>query len=562
MSARAGASDKRPQRRRAARLWALEADRWRSFEDAQREADTMFAQYQLSQLLASGGDLSALATAVLDELLRACDASAGALWLSAPGEPELELVASVREHVSGTGRQGGHRRLRPVLPRVFADAGAATAWCRRHGWQGVALEERRDLGERGFEQALVGFVALGAPAGSALTPEHARFLALVRHELAMAFRAAQLREALASERSLLSAILDGASEAIIAVDATRQVVRLNQAALSLLHDAEAQPQGATCREYLGCGPDEHAQDGRLRCGQTCPFEDVLRGAAPITNREHSIIGRDDVEVPVVGSYARMSGPDAGAVAVLRDLRAARAIDELKSSFVAAVSHELRTPLALIRGYVESVLHLELEPEAQRRFIVRIGQAADRLSELVGEILDTAHLESDRLALRRERVELAEVVGSLTADLAELPGTPPVAVDVPADLPRVDADPARLTQVLANLVANAAKYGGGKDARITVRARHSGRTVVVTVEDLGAGIAADERAHVFERFYRGGRVRQTSTPGSGLGLYVCQRLVEAHGGHIWLDDPPVGTSVSFSLPVAAIGGRRRTAAGAR
>ena len=241
----------------------------------------------------------------------------------------------------------------------------------------------------------------------------------------------------------------------------------------------------------------------------------------------------------------------------RDLRAARAVDELKSSFVAAVSHELRTPLALIRGYVESVLHLELEPEAQRRFIVRIGQAADRLGELVGEILDTAHLESDRLALRRERIALAEVVGSLTADLAELPGTPPVAIDVPADLPSVDADPARITQVLSNLVANAAKYGGGQEARITVRARHSGRTVVVTVEDLGSGIAADERAHVFERFYRGGRVRQTSTPGSGLGLYVCQRLVEAHGGRIWLDDPPVGTSISFSLPVAATGGRRRT-----
>ncbi len=561
-----------PDRRRdGARLAALEADRWRSFEDAQREADTMFAQYQLSQLLASGGSVAELSAAVLDELLRHDEAQAGALWLTPPGGGLLTMVAVVPGpgaavsgpgvSSSGPGASGPRAPSAAVpetgkaeVPRQLEDVAAATSWCRGAGWAGVPLEESRDTGD-GFEQRTVGFVALQRDAAHDRSVP-LRFLPRVRHELAIAFRAAQLRETLAHERSLLAAILDGATDAIVAVDEKRRVVRLNRAALALL-DASPETAPTPCHELLGCDrPRPNGANPQLRCGTRCPFEEVLAGAPPIVGREQTVMGRNGEEIPVVASYAPMSGSDAGAVAVLHDLRGARALDELRSSFVAAVSHDLRTPLALITAYVDTLLGLELDAPQRRRAIEGIGKAAARLAALVDEILDVAHLESNRIALRRQPTSLAAIVSRVTAEFADAPGIPPIEVALPADLPPVDVDADRIAQVLDNLVTNAAKYGG-TSAPITIRAAQQERYVVVSVEDEGVGIAPAERDQVFERFYRGRRAREASVPGSGLGLYVCRRLVEAHGGEIWVDDRPHGTAIAFTLPVAVSSRSRRS-----
>jgi signal transduction histidine kinase len=113
---------------------------------------------------------------------------------------------------------------------------------------------------------------------------------------------------------------------------------------------------------------------------------------------------------------------------------------------------------------------------------------------------------------------------------------------------VDVDARRIRQVLANLAANTQKYAG-PDASITIRARHlPPDSVVVTFADDGEGIDPGEKAQVFDRFFRGGRMRESRIPGSGLGLYVCRRLVEAHGGWIRLDTTRRGMSISFRLPV--------------
>ncbi len=564
------------RRASVARLAALEADRWRSFDDAQREADTMFAQYQLSQLLASGAGVAELSAAVLDELLRHDEAPAGALWLTPPGGGALALMAATGPGAPADGSPAGdltapgtaERPATPAedpaapgaaeLPATFADAAAATDWCHGAGWSGVPLEESRDTGDA-FEVRTVGFVAL-RPYHAAGRGEPLRFLPRVRHELAIAFRAAQLRETLTRERSLLSAILDGATDAIVAVDGQRMVVRLNQAALALL-DVPPESVPAPCRDLLGCEPGAAAEHGgRPRCGVRCPFEEVLAGGSPIVGREQAVLGRNGEEVPVVVSYARMTGPDAGAVAVMHDLRAARALDELRSSFVAAVSHDLRTPLALITAYVDTLLGLDLDEETRRRSVEGIGKAAERLTSLVNEIVDVAHLESDRIALRREPASLSAIVSRVTAEFGDAPGMPAIEVSMPPDLPPVDVDADRIAQVLDNLVANAAKYGGAV-APITIRACRRDGGVVVSVEDQGDGIEPSERDRVFERFYRGRQVRGGSAPGSGLGLYVCRRLVEAHGGSIWVDDREHGTSISFTLPLAtSVRGRRARGAG--
>jgi signal transduction histidine kinase len=523
-----------------ARVASLEDERRRTFDEAQREADAMFAQYQLSQLLASGDDLAKLAPAVLEEIARTSGAADAALWLAAPGRRTLYRIASLGPVDDGSGRTPDDGA---DLPASFADSASAGRWAARAGWFGVPLEESRALGVGGAGRVALGYLAVRPPPGQVLDVRHARYLGLVRRELALAFRAAQLRGALVHERATLAAILDGASDAIIAVDAGGRITRLNGAAARLVGAAEREGIGATCEAFLGCLPEAGGTRG---CGRTCPFQEVLAHGRPLV-REQLVGGADGIPIPVAASYARMTGAPSGAVAVLRDLRVTRALDALKSSFVATISHELRTPLALISGHSQSLLHLGLDAPTSRHHLERIGDAVDRLSALVDEVIDVSRLESDQLQLDRAPTDLAGLLQAFVAEQAELAGAPPVTLDVP-QLPKVDVDARRIRQVLANLAANTQKYAG-PGASITIRARHlPPDSVVVTFADDGEGIDPRETPHVFDRFFRGERMRESRIPGSGLGLYVCRRLVEAHGGWIRLDATRRGMSVSFRLPV--------------
>ena len=541
-----------------ARIRELEVERRRVFEDAQREADAVFAQYQLSQLLAAGGRVDEIAAAVLAEVARASGAGGAALWLADPGDSALALVATFPGDSDGPVGRGW-----VAVPGHFADTASAARWAAAGGWSGITLPEGRAVGGEepgGGGTGAVGYLAVRADDAVPLGTDHVRYLATVRLELAVTLRAAQLRASLARERATLAAILDGATDAIVAVDAGRRVVRLNAAAAALVGTPALVGTGMRCSEFLGCRatlPDGAA--GRveprpphaagLLCGANCPFEEVLDTGHPIVGREIDVRHRDGTAIPVAASVSRMPVPGGGAVGVLRDLRASRSLDEAKTSFVAAVSHELRTPLALIDGYTQSLLHLNPDAATARRHLDRIAGATERLRALVDDIIDVSQLETHALALRRSPVALDGLLHALVAERAEVLGARPVRVEVPRGLPRVDVDATRIRQVVGNLVQNAEKHAG-RTAAIEIRARRlDPGTIVMTVTDDGLGIAAEDRDHVFERFYRGGLARDGQVPGSGLGLYLCRRIVEAHGGWIRLDATTRGTSISVGLPVA-------------
>jgi signal transduction histidine kinase len=544
-----------------ARLAHLLEDRQRIFEEAQREADAVFAEYQLSQLLAMGGSAEGMARAVVAELARDANAQRGALWLTDNEVGPLRLVAAYPESpetVPGAAND--------LPPGRFAHAGAALAWCRRHRWYPVTLDERVEEAEHGLSQRTVGLVALWCPAGQ-LPSSGIEFLQRVRHELALAFRGAQWRDALVHERALVSAILDGASDAIVAVDRQRCVIRINPAARGFLGDPGP---AARCDEFLGCRIADQPRGettppgGPLRCGSRCPFEQVLASGSPVVDHWQTLIGRDGTAVPVAASYARMAPPASGAVAVFRDLRGQLALEELRSSFVAAVSHDLRTPLALISGAVESLLNLDLDPPTRRRLLEQVARAAGRLVRLADEMLDLTRVDSGRLHLQREPTELRDLVRETCREFPPSDGLPDLLVELPDVLPPVLVDRARIGHVLVNLLDNAYRYGAVEGGRIVIGARRRGAWVEVSVRDDGPGIDPGERALVFERYYRGRQARTRGLSGTGLGLYLARRIVEAHGGRLWLKAVPKGAAVAFTVPVAseARGGAGRLRTGRR
>lgn len=517
-----------------ARVAALEAESRRAFGEAQREADALFAQYQLSQLIASGGTTAELAAAVLLELGRLAGADGGAVWLGGSEGGDLVLAATSGELTEP--------------PARVPDVAAIRAWAAdRPDLQLVVVTD---------DPAPVA-VVLRPPPERTLDEDGVRVAQLVRHELAVAFAGARLREALERESGELAAIVDGATDLIVQVDEAGRVVRLNPAGEQLLGQPAAVALGRPCGEVLGC---EAAGGHRLA---DCPLAATIRTGQPIGYLETAVKGPAG-PIAVAGGYSVNASSPGGtrATAILRDVTAARALDQLREGFVATVSHELRTPIALVRGYAETLLHLELEADQQRTYVERIHGLTSRLGDLVTQILDITHLDADPLILERAPIAFSALVARLRGDLALSGADARLVVELSPDLPPIEVDGGRIGRVLENLVGNALKYAPD-GSPITLGAEVDREWLVAHVDDEGIGIPEEDRPLVTEPFHRAWNVRESRIAGTGLGLYICRRLVEAHGGTLAVLDRPdgrPGTRVSFRLPLLPDRRRRGAPAG--
>jgi len=227
------------------------------------------------------------------------------------------------------------------------------------------------------------------------------------------------------------------------------------------------------------------------------------------------------------------------------------LEELRRNMVADVAHELRTPLTNVRGYLEAIRDGVVEPEP--RVIDSLYEEAMLLNHLVDDLQELSLVEAGKLHLVRQPLAPADLVDRAVEAFVPRAEAKDVTlqVEVPEDLPLVDVDAQRIGQVLRNLLENGLIHTpAGGQVGVTGRLASGGRWVEITVWDTGAGIAAIDLPHVFERFYRADRSRSRATGGAGLGLAIARQLVEAHGGRIGVESE-VGraTRFTFTLPVA-------------
>ncbi|MGH9185782.1 MAG: sensor histidine kinase, partial [Acidimicrobiales bacterium] len=213
--------------------------------------------------------------------------------------------------------------------------------------------------------------------------------------------------------------------------------------------------------------------------------------------------------------------------------------------VSTVSHELRSPLTSVKGYTSLLLNRwdRLSDDQKRMMLQQIHDDADRVTRLIGELLDISRLETGQLVLRRQLVDLVELSGRVLDKLTVVyPGLAGELVP-DADVPKVWADPDKVEQVLTNLIENAAKYASPTGLRVSFAA--SDGEVAVAVEDRGDGIPTADLPHVFRKFFR----RDHGKPsGTGLGLWISRGLVEAHGGRLSASSVEGhGSTFRFTLP---------------
>lgn len=260
------------------------------------------------------------------------------------------------------------------------------------------------------------------------------------------------------------------------------------------------------------------------------------------------LSRESLEA--IGSLVAISIERANTVDKLARSEAARESDRLRSMLLDSVTHEFRTPLTAIKASAETLLSdMELDKPQQKDLLIVINQESDRLNRLIGEAAEVSQLDSQQLQPDIETHQIREAIDAAIETCRQTIANHPLEVTIPQDLPTVRIDVARITEVITQLLENAAKYSpSGTPIHITAESRNS--ELVTSVADHGPGIDEVEQQMIFEKFYRG-RDQRMIIQGTGMGLAIARSIVELHGGKIAVTSQlGRGSVFYFSLPVAS------------
>ncbi|CEP66690.1 Signal transduction histidine kinase, core [Moorella glycerini] len=348
---------------------------------------------------------------------------------------------------------------------------------------------------------------------------------------------------MAEERNKMQAILASMSDALLTVDQVGRVMLLNPAAEAMFGKKGTEVEHKYLLEVIRNHEVDKLVKEILSSGMPLEIETRL---FPTTNQLFKIYG-----APILSAQKRV----VGAALTIRDITNIRRLEQMRTEFVANVSHELRTPLTSIRGFVETLLEGALEdPEVSRRFLGIINKEAQRLQQLIEDLLALSRLENQPQRVRPGRAKLIPTLEGVLATVNPLAREKGVnlEVEIPEGLPSLAIGENYLSQVLLNLIDNSIKYtpAGG---RVTVRAGLENDGIQVEVEDTGIGIPAESLPRVFERFYRVDKARSREMGGTGLGLAIVKHIVEAHDGNVGVTSQPgQGSRFFFTLPVVTEG----------
>lgn len=353
---------------------------------------------------------------------------------------------------------------------------------------------------------------------------------------------------ISTEKNKVEAMINHMNDGVIALDGKGRLIHINPAARDLLNrfSHQAPPLGRSGFILLKklAGPEM--------------LHRFMRGRAPLMLE----IAREEPAVTfkmTLAPFREEGERPAGTLVVFHDITAEKDLVRKQQEFVADVSHELRTPLTAIKSYVETLLEgAASDPVVSSRFLNVLKRETDRMVDLVRDLLELSRLDYSQVELHKTEVDL----GALVADAVEQSqqkegaGERAVEIAIPPGLPRAWIDRDKIMRVLLNLLQNALKYSS-PDAGIVISVSAGGEEggLKLLVEDKGPGIPEEDLGRIFERFYRVEKTRSRDYGGTGLGLPIARKIVEAHGGRIRLESKAgEGTRVWFTIPAAVEGGR--------
>lgn len=349
---------------------------------------------------------------------------------------------------------------------------------------------------------------------------------------------------MSSEKSKVEAIINNMSDGVVALDGKGHLIQINPSARQLLKN-------------LNLKVDLQSRAGfnllRSLIGRDATKQ-FIHEQKPLT-AEVSSHDPDCTMQVKVAPFKVEKGKLNGTLIVLHDVTRERELTRRQEEFVADVSHELRTPLATVKSYVETLLDgADEEPDTRRRFLGVLASETERMVSMVKDLLVLSQIDSARVDWHMNDVNLKDLAQEAVEQIRQKAGaiSPRIEVAIKDDFPKAFVDRDKMMRVFTNLLSNAVKFTPS-DGRIALSAEEDGDFIKILIEDNGTGIPDNELPRIFERFYRVEKTRSRDYGGTGLGLSIARKVVEAHGGSIWITSRlGVGTRVWFTLPRAGAG----------
>jgi signal transduction histidine kinase len=269
--------------------------------------------------------------------------------------------------------------------------------------------------------------------------------------------------------------------------------------------------------------------------------------------EGDTLRADGIKVSVADNYSPQyddEGEIVSVIASVRDVSRLREAEELKNTLLSVISHELKTPVSIIKGYAGTLVRQDAnwDQETLTEGLSIIEEEADKLNELINNLLDASRLQAGGLKLEFAYLDLPSMAEKSVEKLRSQTDQHTFSTDFPPNFPPVKGDYERIREVLSNLINNAIKYSpnGGL---IRVGGRVGKDEVRILVSDEGIGIPSTEQEHIFDRFARVDNSLTRQMAGAGLGLFLVKAVVEAHGGQVWVESRPgQGSTFTFTLPI--------------
>jgi PAS domain S-box-containing protein len=448
-------------------------------------------------------------------------------------------------------------QLNQQLDDLFGDADGLKSEVLNTRLQKMALGINRSLRQSVaipliFANELLGLLIVFRSYREGFTPNDVQVLQSFADQAAIAVHNAQLYESIDQERKRLAAILDQSADGTMILDANLHILRFNRALERMtgwrVTDALEQHHDVVIAW-------KRREKGDLAQALASGFFLQTRADAPTPTLyvEGDLLRRDGLAQSVAIIYAPLlnaEGRLTNIIANVRDITNFRQAQEMQDTFVSTISHELKTPVALIKGYAGTLRRedAQWDPDVIMNGLSVIEDEADRLAELIENLLATSKLRAERMKLDLDYVHIDEIAVRVVERFSTQTKKHKFKVSFPKGFPVTQGDEVRLRQVLDNLISNAIKYSpdGGK---IEVGGHADDNMLTVFVKDQGVGMTDSEQERIFERFYRVDGALSRKTQGTGLGLYLSKAIVEAHGGKISVESAPgKGSTFFFSIPL--------------
>lgn len=378
------------------------------------------------------------------------------------------------------------------------------------------------------------------------TEQDQRIVEMLAERAGVAIEQAHLYQKAELERAWLTSVLDQMPEAVILRDAAGGVALQSRSVRALSRAASDEGE----REGNPVQLDLRRPSGEALRPDEIPSSRALQHAETVTSLELRVHCADGATVPVSAAAAPVRARDGtivGATMILQDISAMKELERMREEWAAMIAHDLQQPMNAIGLRVQLMLRRSLN-EKDRGDVLQIREAAAQMSRLIRDLLDASKLEARRLQLSRRRVLFAALVKEVIERIPDV-ASRTLFNQAAGSEPWVLVDSGRIEQVLTNLLSNAVKYGE-PDAPIEVTLNLAAEQAEIAVKNRGPGIPAAELPHLFQRFRRTKDAQESKVAGSGLGLYIARELIEAHGGRMWAESIPGGTtSFHFTVPLA-------------